>query len=89
MTRIVTLSIISIIVGIIIFAGVFPYYYFEWGIQSCQGLPTDAANCGDADMGGVLFVLYSLPFFALGILGLAYAGVRALIRRYKRTATKK
>lgn len=83
MSKIVKLSLICIAVGVIVLAGVFPYYYFEWGIKSCQGLPTDAANCGDADFGGVLFVLYSLPFFVLGVIGLAYAATRALVRHYK------
>ena len=84
MSKIIKLSLICIVAGVVILAGIFPYYYFEWGIKSCQGLPTDAANCGDGDFGGVLFLLYSLPFFGLGLLGLAYAAARALLRRYKR-----
>ncbi len=86
MSKTVKLSLICIIVGVIIFAGIFPYYYFEWGIKSCQGLPTDAANCGDGDVGGVVFVAYSFPFFCIGLLGLACAAIRALIRRYRHKA---
>jgi NADH:ubiquinone oxidoreductase subunit 6 (subunit J) len=82
MSKLLKFSLICIVIGVIIFAGIFPYYYFEWGIKSCQGIATDAANCGDADMGGVLFMLYSLPFFALGALGLVYTAVRAIVRRY-------
>ena len=83
MPKIVKLSLICITAGVIILAGIFPYYYFEWGVKSCQGLPTDTANCGDGDFGGVLFLLGSLPFLSAGLLGLVYAGVRALIRHYK------
>ena len=86
MSKVTKLSLICIVIGVIVLAGIFPYYHFEWGIKSCQGLPTDAANCGDGDFGGVLFVVSSLPFFGLGLLGLAYALIRALIRRYKRKA---
>jgi len=86
MSKTVKLSLICIAAGVVIFAGIFPYYHFEWGVKSCQGLPTDAANCGDGDVGGVVFVLYSLPFFAIGLLGLTYAAARALIRRYKHKA---
>lgn len=81
MPRIVKFSLICIAIGVIILAGIFPYYYFEWGIKSCQGLPTDPANCGDGDFGGVWFVLFGLPFVGLGLLGLVYAAIRALLRR--------
>jgi hypothetical protein len=84
MTRTVKISLVSIAIGIIVLASIFPYYYFEWGVKSCQGLPTDPANCGDGDFGGVWFMLLSLPFIGAGLLGLAYALVRNLIRRNKR-----
>ena len=57
-----------ILIGLQIIALSFIYYGLHLGIKPCKGLSTDASNCGDADMGGVVFVLIGAPFILFGIL---------------------
>ena len=54
--------------GLLIASFVFVYYGFHLGIKPCKGLPTDAANCGDADMGGVIFVVVGIPIALFGFV---------------------
>jgi hypothetical protein len=70
-------------VGLLIMAIVVPYYAFHWGVKPCTGTPIDAANCGDADLGGVGFILIGLPITLLGIAGLCVRWVLIRIRNKK------
>jgi hypothetical protein len=66
----VVVSLWIIAAGLLILSGVFVYYGLDLGIKPCQGVPSDAANCGDADMGGVIFVFAGAPIALLGIVSL-------------------
>jgi hypothetical protein len=72
--------LIITLVGLLIMSVVLPYYAFHWGVKPCTGMTTDAANCGDADVGGVGFILIGLPITLLGLIGLC---VRWVIRRLR------
>ncbi|HSX42860.1 MAG TPA: hypothetical protein VLF59_02120 [Candidatus Saccharimonadales bacterium] len=66
-------SLIIIALGLCITCGIFVYYGFHLGIKPCKGLPTDAANCGDGDFGGVIFILFGVPIMLFGLMTLAAA----------------
>lgn len=68
-------SLLIAALGLLIISGMFVYYGFNLGIQPCEGLPSDAANCGDADLGGVVFVFVGLPIALFGIVSLAVAWI--------------
>lgn len=57
---------------------VLPCYAFHWGIKPCTGMPGDADNCGDADLGGVGFIMLGMPITMLGLIGLV---IRWIVRR--------
>jgi hypothetical protein len=76
----VIVSLVVLAVGIAIVALVFPYYALHWGIKPCQGLPTDAANCGDGDFGGAIFLLGGAPLILYGFATLLLAGLLRLLR---------
>lgn len=67
----VLVSLIIIALGFCITGGIFVYYGFHLGIKPCKGLPTDAANCGDGDFGGVIFILFGAPIILFGLMSLA------------------
>jgi len=60
-------SLIVIAVGILITSFMFVYYHYHLGIKPCKNLPSDAANCGDGDFGGVFFFLIGVPVTVFGI----------------------
>lgn len=66
-------SLIIIALGFCITCGIFVYYGFHLGIKPCKGLPTDAANCGDGDFGGVIFILFGVPIMLFGLVSLGMA----------------
>ena len=66
----VVVSLWIIAAGLLITSAVFVYYGLDLGIKPCRGLPSDAANCGDADMGGVVFVFVGVPITLLGVVSL-------------------
>jgi hypothetical protein len=70
MTKRNKISLGLITVGLLLVATMFAYYHFQWGVKPCKGLTTDPANCGDADFGGIYFLLGGLPFVLAGIVGL-------------------
>ncbi len=76
----IKLSLAIIAAGVLIISLVVPYYALNLGIQPCQGLLTDAANCGDADLGGVVFVFGGAPLVAYGLVTLILAVALRLIR---------
>lgn len=61
-------SLIIITTGLLIFAAMYAYYALNLGIKPCKGLPSDAANCGDGDFGGIYFILIGLPLILFGII---------------------
>lgn len=67
-SNIVYLCIIGI--GLCFIGAGFGYYAFHLGIKPCESLPSDAANCGDADFGGVGFIIIGVPIALLGIISL-------------------
>jgi hypothetical protein len=67
-SNIIYLCIIAI--GLFVSGLTFVYYGFNLGIKPCEGLASDAANCGDADLGGVGFLLIGVPITLLGIISL-------------------
>jgi len=69
----IAVSLIIIAAGLLITSGVFVYYGFHLGIKPCEGLPSDAANCGDADLGGVVFIFVGIPIALFGIVSLLVA----------------
>ena len=70
-----------IVLGLLITSLTFVYYGFHLGIEPCKGLATDAANCGDADLGGVGFILIGVPIILLGVIGLVIKLVWGYIKR--------
>ena len=68
-SNIVYLSIVAF--GLLISCGTFIYYGFHLGIKPCQGLASDVSNCGDADIGGIGFMMIGVPIMLLGIISLA------------------
>lgn len=62
--------IVITVIGLLIMSIVLPYHYFDWGIKPCMGTPADVDNCGDADFGGVGFIMLGLPIAILGIIGI-------------------
>lgn len=70
-----------IVIGVLITSVTFVYYGFHLGIKPCTGLPSDAANCGDADLGGVPFLLIGIPIALLGILSLCLSLIWHRIKR--------
>ena len=74
-TKSVKITFAIMLLGIAIMAFVIPYYAFHWGLKPCQGLPTDANNCGDADIGGVVFIVVGFPIALLGLISTAAAVV--------------
>jgi membrane protease YdiL (CAAX protease family) len=85
MTKFAKACLILIVIGLLISSLLFAYYHFHWGIKPCEGLPTDAANCGDADLGGVVFVLIGVPLALLGLVGLIASTIAGFVDRHKRT----
>jgi hypothetical protein len=76
--------ILLAVLGILILLSIFPYYWLHLGVKACQGLPTDASNCGDADFGGLGLLVLGLPIFIVGITGLAYCGLKYQLSKYHR-----
>lgn len=66
----VAVSGIIIAAGLLIASFIFVYYGLHLGIKPCQGLPSDAANCGDGDFGGAIFLLLGVPVVLFGIVSL-------------------
>jgi hypothetical protein len=62
--------IIITLIGLLIMVIVVPYYAFHWGVKPCTGTSVDAANCADADLGGVFFIMLGLPIAVLGVAGI-------------------
>lgn len=83
MTRLFKISSTAVIFGLLAISLMFAYYHFHWGIKPCQGLPTDASNCGDADMGGVYFLAFGAPSLFLGTMGLITSAVMAIFNRHQ------
>lgn len=81
MSRLVKLSLGFIGAGLLTLSLIFAYYHFHWGVEPCKGLPSDPSNCGDADFGGVYFVLVGVPLILAGLLGLVYAAVRHVMKK--------
>jgi hypothetical protein len=81
--RLAKISLLLILAGLMISSFVFVYYHFHLGIKPCQGLPTDAANCGDADFGGIIYPLIGVPVAFVGLVGLVVSVVMGLVRRNK------
>ena len=77
------LYLVIIAIGLLIMAVAVPYYAFDWGVKPCTGALTDAANCGDADLGGMAFIMLGLPLAVLGILGAFVRWTVGLARRKK------
>lgn len=86
MTKLTKISLAVIGTGLLTISFIFIYYYFHLGVKPCKGLPTDASNCGDADFGGVYFILAGIPLILIGIVGLSIACVRYYYRRKSRGA---
>jgi hypothetical protein len=84
MTKFVKIALAVTVVGLLVTLFVFPYYGFHMGIKPCEGLPSDAANCGDADLGGVMFVVIGVPIMAAGLVSLLCYGVVRFIKRKKK-----
>jgi hypothetical protein len=76
----VKVSLTILVAGLLIVSLIFPYYAFHWGIKPCQGLPSDAANCGDGDFGGVLFLVSGGPLVLYGTVTLILALLLKLLR---------
>lgn len=84
MTKLAKFSLGAALLGLLVLGCMFVYYHFHLGIKPCEGLPTDASNCGDADLGGVYFIFVGFPLIFLGIVGL----LADYIRRYLKRNTK-
>lgn len=59
------------------------YYVFHLGVKPCEGLPTDAQNCGDADFGGLFFIMAAVPAFLIGVIALVLSSVSVWLKRTK------
>lgn len=81
MTKLSKISLAAIGIGISILGLMLVYYYLHLGVKPCKGLPTDASNCGDADFGGVYFLLIGAPLILSGGVGCMVACVRYFLRR--------
>jgi len=67
---------------LLVTSAVFVYYGFHLGIKPCTGSSSDAANCGDADLGGVIFVVIGVPITLFGIVSLLVALVLPYFRAH-------
>jgi magnesium-transporting ATPase (P-type) len=76
----IAVSLIIIAAGLLIMGATFVYYGFHLGIKPCEGLPSDAANCGDADLGGVVFIVVGAPITLFGIVSLLVSSVMTYAR---------
>lgn len=65
------------IIGLVITGLIFPYYAFHWGIKPCDE-PGAGANCGDADFGGLVFIVIGVPLVAVGLICLLLSAVLQL-----------
>lgn len=74
---------IVLVVGLLVMGGAWMYYGFGWGTEPCTGAPTDAANCGDADMGGIGLFIIGLPIAFVGVAGLAVRALYGIFRSKK------
>lgn len=79
--RLAKVFLLVMLAGLLISSFVFVYYHFHLGIKPCQGLPADADNCGDADLGGIIFPLIGLPIAFLGLIGFVISVVMIFVRR--------
>lgn len=85
MTKLTKASLATISTGLVTVGFTFIYYHFHLGIKPCEDLPTDASNCGDADFGGVYFIMVGVPIILIGIIGLLIAGIRYYCQRKSRS----
>ena len=76
-----------ILLGLVISSLTFVYYGFNLGIKPCNGFPSDAANCGDADLGGIGFILIGIPIVALGVVGFLVHMVWDFIKASRRASS--
>ena len=83
MKRLTQLFLLVTLVGLLISSFIFVYYHFHLGIKPCQGLPTDADNCGDADLGGIIYPLVGVPIACVGLVGFIVSLVVGLVRRHR------